>query len=168
MGVAINTLGNRDDALDELQNSFWNAYAHLRSFNRQSKFSTWVVRIVLNRCLMRIREQKRLRFVPFEGQGTTGDEFVAHEAVASETPEEAMGKTEVRKALTSELRRIPIILRVPLELRYIQDLELHEIAARLNITVAATKSRLHRAHLYLRERMQKHCGMRGLGTLIRV
>lgn len=167
MRVAICSLGNREDALDEVQDAFWKAYLHLHTFNRQSKFSTWVARIVINQCLMRLRQKKRIRLVPHTAVDSSGEEYAMHEAIDTENPEDLLGDNELRALVRCELNRIPILLRVPLEMRYIRGMELDEVAGRLNITVAATKSRLHRAHLYLKDRMLKHCGTRGFGTLTR-
>jgi RNA polymerase sigma-70 factor (ECF subfamily) len=167
MRLAISSLGNREDALDEVQDAFWKAYLHLHTFNQQSKFSTWVARIVINLCLMRLRERKRLRMVPADAVNPNGEEYTLYEATDTENPEWLVGGTELRAVVRYELQRIPIMLRVPLELRYIHDYDIEEVARHLNVTVAATKSRLHRAQLYLRDRMQKHCGTRGVGTLTR-
>ena len=167
MRLATSWLGNREDARDEVQDAFWKAYRHIQNFNQQCKFSTWVARIVINDCLMRLRERKRLRLVPYEAVSPMGEEYTLHQAIDSDTPEDLVGVSELRATVTSELRRIPVLLRVPLELRYLQGLELEEVANRLNITVAATKSRLHRAQAFLRSRMLRHCGTRGVGTLTR-
>ncbi len=168
MRVAICSLGNREDALDEVQDAFWKAYLHLHTFNQQAKFSTWVARIVINQCLMRLREKKKIHLVPQTAVDSSGEEYTIHEAIDTENPEDLLAGTELRALVRYELNRIPILLRVPLELRYIHGMELEEVAVCLNITVAATKSRLYRAHQYLRDRMLKHCGTRGMGTLTRV
>jgi RNA polymerase sigma-70 factor (ECF subfamily) len=167
MRIATRSLGNREDALDELQDAFWTAYSHLHTFNQQSRFSTWVVRIVINHCLMRLRERKRIRLVSPVADNSSGEEYVLHEAIDTVNPESLLGETELRTLVRYELSRIPPLLRVPLELRYIGGMELNELAGLLNISVAATKSRLHRGQKYLKERMLKHCGSRGFGTLTR-
>src|SRR5258707_379141 len=64
--LAISILHNREDAQDEVQSAFWKAYTHIRGFDQQSKFSTWVARIVINHCLMKYRRTRRIRFVPYE------------------------------------------------------------------------------------------------------
>ena len=75
---------------------------------------------------------------------------------------------KVEQVLRRELAHIPVSLRVPLELRYFENMGLEDIAQALNLTLSATKSRLHRAHACLRRRMVRHCGSRGIGTLTRV
>src|SRR5579885_3612997 len=166
--LATAILHNREDAQDEVQSAFWKAYTHIRWFGQQSKFSTWVARIVINHCLMRHRRMRRIRFVSYEAVTPEGDRYIAHHAVESNTPEHRLGRRELREVLRLELHRIPPLLRFPLELRYLHDLPLEDVAKRLGISVPATKSRLHRAQGYLRERMMRHCGIRGAGTLLRV
>jgi DNA-directed RNA polymerase specialized sigma24 family protein len=57
-------------------------------------------------------------------------------------------------------------LRVPLELYYLEDVSIEEVAKQLDLSVPAAKSRLHRAQLYLRNRMIRHCGAHGAMTLL--
>jgi RNA polymerase sigma-70 factor (ECF subfamily) len=168
VGLAMSILRNRDDAVDEVQNAFWKAYSHIESFSHHAKFSTWVSRIVINHCLMRIRRSRRARFVPYDGVSSDGDLYTAHEPLNHENPELQLGGSEVNRVIREELALIPKSLRIPLQLRYLQDMALEDIARQLQLTVPATKSRLHRAQVYLRARMKRHCGLRGGATLTRV
>jgi RNA polymerase sigma-70 factor (ECF subfamily) len=166
--IACSILKNRDDAEDEVQNAMWKAWTQIHLFNRESTFATWLTRIVINHCLMRYRRVRRMPFVSYFAMGSDGEWYAAYNPSTIETPEQGLGQAELQNLLQIELRHIPILLRRPLELRFVHDLPLDETARRLGITVAATKSRLHRAQLYLRERMVKHCGYRGVATLTRV
>jgi RNA polymerase sigma-70 factor, ECF subfamily len=168
LGLAMSILRNRDDAVDEVQNAFWKAYSHIESFSHQAKFSTWVSRIVINHCLMRIRRARRTRFVPYDGVSSEGDLYIAHEPLNPENPELQLGGSEVNRVIRQELALIPKSLRIPLQLRYLRDMALEDIARELQLTVPATKSRLHRGQVYLRDRMRRHCGLRGGATLTRV
>ena len=165
--IARYILSDREDAIDEVQTAFWKAHVHIGSFNQRSKFSTWVARIVTNLCLMRLRQMRRLPLVPSESVNSAGEVYVAHEAIYLETPERVLGEAEVRNLVRSEVKNIPAFLRSPLELHFIHDLSVEEVARSLNISIPATKSRLHRAQRYLRARMLRHCGLRGVGTLTR-
>jgi RNA polymerase sigma-70 factor, ECF subfamily len=165
--TAMKILRNRDDAEDEVQNALWKAYTHLSLFSHQSTFSTWVIRIVINHCLMRYRRAQRVHFVSYEAIGSEGEWYAAHEPVHIETPEHLLGREELRAVLRNELHRVPSFLRAPLEMRYLQDRSLEEVAGILGISVAAAKSRLHRGQGYLKDRMLHHCGKRGAATLMR-
>jgi RNA polymerase sigma-70 factor (ECF subfamily) len=164
--MAMSILRNRDDAEDEVQNAVWKAYTHLRLFNHQSAFSTWIIRIVINHCLMRCRRVRRVRFVSYETAGSEGEWYALYEPVQTETPEHSLGREQLNQVLRTEIRRIPPFLRAPLEMRYLQDRSLEDVASALGISVAATKSRLHRAQGYLKVRMLRHCGTRGAATLM--
>lgn len=166
--MACAILKNRDDAEDEVQNAMWKAYTQIHLFNQESTFATWVTRIVINHCLMRYRRVRRVSFTSFFAMGSDGEWYSAYNPTTIETPEQGLGQTELQNLLQVEMRHIPVLLRRPLELRYVHDLPLDEMARYLGITVAATKSRLHRAQIYLRERMVRHCGNRGVATLTRV
>jgi RNA polymerase sigma-70 factor (ECF subfamily) len=163
--VAMSILRNRDDAEDEVQNAVLKAYTHLSLFNHQSAFSTWIIRIVINHCFMRCRRRRRVRFVSYEITGPDGGWYAIHEPVETETPEGLLGRMQLNQMLRSELRGIPPFLRTPLEMRYLQDRSLEDVASALGISVAAAKSRLHRAQGYLTDRMLPHSGSRGAATL---
>jgi RNA polymerase sigma-70 factor (ECF subfamily) len=166
--IATVILRNPADAEDEVQNAFWKAYTHLALFNHQSMFSTWLTRIVINHCLMRHRRARKLRFVPFNMTGHGNVSFIVQEPQERETPERALGRVETNDILRDELRKLPALLRIPLEMRYFQDCSVLEVAEGLGISKAAAKSRLNRAQEYLKDRMLRHCGRRGAATLTRV
>ncbi len=83
-----------------------------------------------------------------------------------DTPERQLSRKEIRSLVRKEVRRIPVLLRQPLEYHHLEELPLEQVADRLGISVAAAKSRLNRAHEYLRERMSRHCGTRGPWSLL--
>jgi RNA polymerase sigma-70 factor (ECF subfamily) len=74
-----------------------------------------------------------------------------------ESPEDELGSKEIGLLLDREIRRIPPLLRNVFLLRDVNELPMAEVADRLGISIAAAKSRLLRARLELRTRMQKHC-----------
>jgi RNA polymerase sigma-70 factor (ECF subfamily) len=166
--IAISILSNRDDALDEVDSAFCKAFACIESLANEARFSSWISRIVRNYCLTRVRRARMARLVPYEALNEDGDSYIVYEPRTFETPELQVGRLEVNRILHSELALIPRSLRVPLELRYFHNMALQDIARDLSLTESAIKSRLHRAHEYLRRRMIRHCGSRGMGTLTRV
>jgi RNA polymerase sigma-70 factor, ECF subfamily len=165
LNVAAGMLGSREDARDEVQNAMWLAYSRIELFSYESKFSTWVIRIVINRCLMRLRLARNNPVLPDQVETEDGS-WYSCEAVTRDTPENELSRREICTHLRHELCRLPPLLRVPLEMHYIHERPVIEVARELKLTVAATKSRLHRAHLYLRARMMKHAERRGTAGLL--
>ena len=164
--VAFSMLGDREAAADEVQNAFWKAYRRLPGFGYQSRFQTWLVRIVINNCLTRLRRGTRtlVRLDELTGDGEVNPPNVD----SPSSPEHELGQKQVREVVRLEIGRIPPRLRVPLELRDLDGLPLEQVAVKMGLTVPAVKFRVIRGHEYLRERMVRHCGTRGLGTLTRI
>lgn len=163
--LALSILRDVSDAEDEVQNACWKAFEHLGQFQKDAKFSTWLSRIVVNQCLMRLRKDRRARFLYLD-EGVQGEEVTTIDlADTSASPEAGVAQSEVAQVLQQEIGRIPPLLREVFVLRDVQELPMTEVAERLGISIAAAKSRLLRARLELRERMSKHCGLLGAATL---
>jgi RNA polymerase sigma-70 factor (ECF subfamily) len=64
--VALHYLRDRDNALEELQWAYWKAYKHLNTLAEDTKFSTWLGRIVTNQCMQRLRSTRQLKWLSFE------------------------------------------------------------------------------------------------------
>lgn len=166
MKLALSVLRDRQDAEDEVQNAFWKAYEHIGQFQRDSKFSTWLTRIVVNQCLMRLRQARRAKFYYLD------DTQVGEEAMTLElkdqrrSPEQTLGQAEVADVLHAEIQRIPPLLRHVFLLRDVQQKPMPEVAEQLGISVAAAKSRLLRARAELRHRMKRHHGEIGPAVLM--
>lgn len=164
--VAYSIVRNRQDAEDEVQNAFWKAYKHIGQFNRDSKFSTWLTRIVVNQCLMKLRRTRKCNYV-YIGDAGTGDEFVNIELRDNRhTPEEDLEAVEVHTVLFQEIGKIPPLLRHVFLLRDVQQIPMPRVAEMLGVSVAAAKSRLLRARSELRNRMLRHCNKAGAATLL--
>ncbi len=164
--LAESILRSQDDAEDEVQNALWNAYRYLDRFQFESQFSTWLNRIVINQCLMRLRSDKRLKLFYLEDV-TIGEKQGTLELRDSRsTPEQALVSAELESAVRAEIRRIPPLLRTVLELKDLEQRPLSEVAAMLGLTVAAVKSRLLRARRELKTRMLPHTGRLGGAVLL--
>ncbi|MDZ7636941.1 MAG: sigma-70 family RNA polymerase sigma factor [Bryobacterales bacterium] len=163
---ALSILRDRSDAEDEVQNAMWKAFQHIGQFNKEAKFSTWLTRIVVNQCLMRLRQHRRAKFLYMD------DVMVGEEVQTLElrderiSPEDALAQDQLAGVLEHEISRIPPLLRNVFVLRDVNELPMPEVAEQLGISVAAAKSRLLRARLELRERMEKHFGRLGPATLM--
>ena len=156
---------NRSDAEDEVQNACWKAFQRLDQFRGEGTFSAWLSRIVENQCLMRIREERQLRFLHLD---EASESNIRIELVAQMMdPEDELGDQQLDKLLRTEISRIPPLLRNVMVLYDVDELPMPEVAARLGLSVPAAKSRLMRARVEMRARLLKHCGQRGHGSLTR-
>jgi RNA polymerase sigma-70 factor (ECF subfamily) len=164
--VAFSIMRDRQDAEDEVQNALWKAYEHIQQFHREAKFSTWLTRIVVNQCLMRLRRVKRASFLYLD-EALSNDETLTMQLPDTRpSPEQELGDEQVCVALRTEISRTPPLLRNVFLLRDVEEMPMPEVAEKLGISVAAAKSRLLRARAELRSRMQRHCGDTGPATLL--
>ena len=159
--LAVSILRDWQEAEDEVQNAYWKAYQHIGQFQQDSKFSTWMTRIVVNQCLMRLRQVRRANFLYLDDT-LIGEERGTLELVdRGDSPEQQLGTKELGALLKQEIRRIPPLLRSVFLLRDVNELPMAEVAERLGISVAAAKSRLLRARIELRTRLEKLNGQAG-------
>ena len=161
---ASSFIRNPTDAEDEVQNACWKAFERLSQFRGEGTFSAWLSRIVENQCLMRIREDRRTRFLYLDDsiEGNVRAELVAQVP----GPEDELGDQQVESLLKREISRIPPLLRNVMMLIDVDRLPIPDVAARLGLTIPAAKSRLGRARVELRSRLKKYCGRRGFSTLL--
>ena len=157
MRLALSVVKNREDAEDQVQTSFMNAWRRIGSFQFEAKFSTWMRTIVMNQSLMHLRVRRRASMVPLDDGQEDGT--VLDPADSRPGPEASLGQQELTTYLRAEMRRLPPMFREVLELRDLQELSTEEVAARLRISEPAAKSRLSRARQLLRQRMERHAGI---------
>ncbi len=139
----------------------------LAAFRGEAKFSTWLTRIVVNQCLMRLRQLRRAKLFHLEEAiGAPEDNLTLELRDFRRSPEQELGQEQVAVVLQEEIRRTPPLLRNVFLLRDVEQRPMPEVAEKLGISVAAAKSRLLRARAELRVRLQKHCGSTGAATLI--
>lgn len=150
---AMLMLRNREEAEDQVQNSYIKAWLHIDQFQGQSKFSTWLLRIVINQCLMRLRQLRPNAIRYFEGTNDFNGPQPMAIADVRPTPEVDFAIEERAALIKREIRRLPLLLRSVLELRDLKELSTAETAVRLKISTTAVKSRLLRGRSELRSRL---------------
>jgi RNA polymerase sigma-70 factor (ECF subfamily) len=146
--VAYRMLNNQHDADDAAQDAFLSAHRAWERFKGQSEVSTWLYRITVNACLMRLRKEKRSRQLV-----DTGYEDMDVPDWRRE-PEGSALDQELHGAITDGLTRLPGELRAAVVLRDVQDLNNLEAAEILEISVSALKARLHRGRVLLRKHLE--------------
>jgi RNA polymerase sigma-70 factor (ECF subfamily) len=153
---------NDEDAEDVLQEAFLKAYEHLDSFQGNSRFYTWIVRIAVNEALMKLRKRKGDRTVSLDEPVETGEEQVKREiAVWEDNPEQQYSHEEMRAILDEAVQTLKEDFRTVFLLRDIEELSTEETAETLGISIPAVKSRLLRARLALREKLTRKFKRKG-------
>lgn len=149
-------LRNEDDAAEAVQDAFLSAYKGLKNFKAESTFSTWLYRIVTNASLMKLRK-RREGHVSYE-QSQTANEDAEPMAIAdwSAQPLDELLDAETRELLSAEIEQLPENERTVFVLRDIMEQSNTDVAAELGLSIPAVKSRLHRARIHLRDRMNRH------------
>ena len=151
--AALALLRNDADAQDVAQEAILKAFANLRQFRGESKFSTWLIQITVNEARMRQRKQHAQLFEPLvesndEEEGTyTPRDF----ADWREIPSEALERSEIRTLLAKALASLAQKYREVFILRDVEQMSIEEAAEALNISIASVKTRLLRARLMLRD-----------------
>src|SRR5450432_4503846 len=155
--IAQHITQNREDAEDVVQDAFIKAYTNLKQFQGQSKFYTWLVRIAVNEALMKLRRRRPERMVSLDEDVKTEDDSVPREVADwAPNPEQNYYQAELREILDKTINGLPASFRTVFVLRDVEGLSTEETAAALELSVPAVKSRLLRARLQLRERLNKY------------
>jgi len=141
VSVLSRLLDDRRDVEEAAQDVFVQAWRNLSHFREDAALFTWLYRIAVNEALQRRRRRHvpvaRLeRDLPASAPGMEGD-------------------LELRELLLVQLERLPFELRAPLVLRDVEGLSNEEVAATLDLSVPAAKSRIHRARMRLREALEE-------------
>lgn len=147
---------NENDAQDTQQEAFLNILKSLKSFSFKSNFSTWIYRIVSNSCLMKFRKEKRDRMESFEEFDTMEDRVQETYKEWDYTPADQLLSEELKDQMDKAILALPPIYRLVFVLKDLEGLKIEEIAQSLEISVAATKARLRRARLFLRDKLEPY------------
>lgn len=151
--VARRMMHSEEDARDAVQDAFVSAFRSIGKFDGTAQLSTWLHRIVINACLMRLRTQRRHpeedieEYLPRFAQD--GHQLVPNEPW-SETAETLLERAEIRDVVRTAVNRLPDNYREVLVLRDLEELSTEEAAKVLGVTTNAVKVRLHRARQALR------------------
>jgi len=154
--LTMNITRNREDAEDAMQDAFLKSYSHLKDFQEDSRFYTWLVRIAANEALMRLRKRRPNQFSldePIEGD----EDLMPRELEDwGPSPEQRFRQTEMHEILSDVIDKLEPDFRVVFVLRDVEELSTEETAKTLGISIPAVKSRLLRARLKLRQKLNRY------------
>ena len=136
--TANRILRSKEDSEDAVQTAYCAAFRHFHRFRGESSFKTWITRIVVNCCLMQLRERRAKPQVALDDVWST---LESH----SVTPETLCYLRELQAAHTNAASRLPQNLKDIYAPCLIADIAFPTVAHHLGLTATAAKSRLFRA-----------------------
>jgi len=152
--AALAILRNEADAEDAAQEAMLKAFANIRQFRQEARFSTWLIQVTVNEALMRRRRQRTVIMEPIDDRGDNdAEQDYAPRDFADwrEIPSESLERKEVRQKLTEALATLDRKYREVFVLRDVEHMNIQETAEALGISIASVKTRLLRARLMLRD-----------------
>lgn len=153
--LAVNLLGDRDEALDLSQEVFLRVFRTIHRFRGQSSLRTWIYRIAVNQARNRHRfwrRHHRASQVSLDAHLATHGDFLSN---AASTPDRLLAQKELGLRLQHALDRLPFDQRTAIVLREIDGLSYEEIAFSLGLAIGTVKSRLTRARRALRQELKE-------------
>jgi RNA polymerase sigma-70 factor (ECF subfamily) len=159
--TAFRITRNHHDSEEVLQEVLLLLARKIDTFRLDAKFSTWLYRVTLNTCYGRLRtENKHIKdislddYVPYDKNGSLGGKVKSKEW--SNNPYLILYRKEAMEIIDKAIADLPEKYRIVLHLRDIEQLPQDEISSILDISVGAVKSRLHRARLFVRDKISDY------------
>ncbi len=152
--LALRLMRNEAEAEDVMQETFLNAFKGINRFDGRSELRTWLYRIAYNAAMMRLRRSKP-EFVSLDEASEQEDGTPIPKQLHDWTrlPEQELQKAELRAEMEKAIGELPEKLRTVFVMRELEELSTEETAKALSLKTEAVKTRLHRARLWLRERL---------------
>jgi RNA polymerase sigma-70 factor (ECF subfamily) len=154
--------GQRDDAEEVAQDTLLKVFENFDQLQDARNVRAWVFRIAKNACLLKRRKSV---FAP-KSELSLDDYLPRMEddgagirmqiADWSEVPESRMLQTQLKGILTAAIKELPEIYRAVLLLRDVEELSTEETAQILEVSIDVVKTRLHRARLAIRQKLDRH------------
>lgn len=156
--TARSILKDDAEAEDAVQESYLLAYRAMGKFRGDAKLATWLVRIVVNESIGRMRKRKRrAEVIELSGDSAQhgADTGVNMHEVSPEQPEQAALRKETRRLLEARIDQLPDAFRTVFVLRALEEMSVEEAAVCLDIPEATVRTRYFRARGLLREALAR-------------
>jgi RNA polymerase sigma-70 factor, ECF subfamily len=154
--TARSILKDDTETEDALQESYLSAWRGLAKFRADATLATWLVRIVVNESLGRLR-RRGAQVIPLDA-AVDSDEAAMDDTTeqdASEQPERQAIRAQMRKMIEARIDTLPDAFRTVFMLRAVEELSVEEVAAALDIPEATVRTRFFRARGLLREGLSR-------------
>jgi len=157
IAIAYSILRNREDAEDAVQEAFFSAHRHLRSFEGRSALRTWLTRIVWNAALMMQRKRKHsaVRLLSESGVSHNDGDWTENIPDSQPDPEMIHAEREALQLIDEKLGKLKPVLRQAFTMTYYDDLSGAEACAILGVSSGTFKGRLFHARRKLLNRTER-------------
>jgi len=155
--TALRLLGNREDAECVLQETFLKVFQAVPNFKGNSSISTWIYRIATNYALMKLRDRKKdFSAIDDAEYKVSKTALSAFNRSVGNNPHQAMENSELQGRMEEAIDQLPPKFRSVFVLKDIEGMSLKEITEMTDMSLAAVKSNLHRARLFLRDKLAEY------------
>jgi RNA polymerase sigma factor (sigma-70 family) len=145
-------IADEDEIEDVIQEAYIKAYEQLRRFEKRASFSTWLIRIVINEALARVKRRKRFTSLNDQRpEESANDRDLPEEGRTNETPIGTLMNTELKAILEKAVDRLPEKYRSVFMMREVEGMSVAETSKSLSITETNVKVRLNRAKEMLQQ-----------------
>jgi RNA polymerase sigma-70 factor (ECF subfamily) len=151
--VGISILNDETEIEDAMQVAYINAYEHLGKFAFKASFSTWLTRILINECLLRLK--KRGNTITMNDDNME-NELPYRQTGETQTPATKVLNSELKTILDDAIRKLPEIYRTVFVMREIENMNVAETQECLSISEVNVKVRLNRAKAMLRDLLSNY------------
>ncbi len=160
-GVILNYLKDPADAEEVLQETLLKVVRKIGTFREESHLWPWMKRIAINNCIMWLRKHRnaREREVQMEEELPQFNRDGYHKTLINDwpvDPESVALNSELSRRLYDAIQSLSREYRVPLVLRDVEGYSIREIAGLLDLKETTTKTRIHRARLFVREKLSRY------------
>jgi len=156
--LARSIIRNDSEAEDIVQETYVTAFAHLASFRGEASLATWLSRIAINEALGRLRKKKRAAAVISEAPAGDAQIIPFPLNSGSDDPERTMAQRQILALVEQATDALPDIYRTVFVARVIEGLSMEETADLLHIKPETVKTRLHRARVLVRQKLDEQIG----------
>ncbi|MDZ7294329.1 MAG: sigma-70 family RNA polymerase sigma factor [candidate division KSB1 bacterium] len=154
--VALRLTGNVEEAEGVMQETFIKVLEALPSFRGDAQLGTWIYRIATNFALMQLRKRRTPVYSLEEYNLDESRDLAAFNRSLAESPEAMVLNAELRRVMEEAIEALPPKYKTAFVLKDMEGLSLQQIAEMLELNVATVKTHIHRARLFLRDRLAEY------------
>jgi RNA polymerase sigma-70 factor (ECF subfamily) len=162
---AAKAVGDLDEAEDVTQETLLRAFTRLDTFRGDARFSSWLYQVGTNCIRMHLRSRRRRRTQPMEDHAREAEQALERSRLSAPPmgPDDIAINQELKAAIAEAMSQLPPQYGSILSLWVEEGLDLKQIQDRSGLSIAAIKSRLHRARRKVRDAIEsKH----GVGAIL--